>query len=101
MVLVKVIELIVHVDRGLNFAINLDLCCTKFANFAGLVILENYALDAFAHYVQSDTKGQENKSKDAKNDHGGSEGGHGSPGGKHLLLELALLQLLEIGRAHV
>ena len=111
MVLVEVLELIVDVDRSLNFGVYFEfnlalvlagvrLTPNMFGDAtASLVdrdiVLNDRILDFVAHDVEDDAKGEENDAKHGKDYHGGAEGGHGSPGGQHLLLEFALLQFID------
>ena len=96
MILVEVVELVVHVDGRGNVRVESDGHCAGLIFIQlTVVILSSDTLNALAHHVQRDTKSEENQTEDTENDHGGAEGGNGSPRWKHLLLEFALLQLLD------
>ena len=91
MVLIKIIELVVDVD-GLGYvAVDVNDLQASILQTAVIVLLDN-TLDSLAHHVERDAQRKEDQAKDAEYDHGGAEGWDGSPGRKHLLLELALLQ---------
>ena len=94
MILVKVVKLIVDVDRCWDIAININHRLALGRRRATLVILINDTLNLLTHDIECDTEREENHSKDAKNDHCGAKGWHWSPRGQHLLLKLTLLQFL-------
>ena len=96
MILVEVVELVVDIDRGGDVGVDIDADCARTADRATAVILVDDCLDALAHDVQGNAEGQEDETKDPKNDHGATKGGHRSPSGQHLLLELGLLKLFDL-----
>ena len=96
MILVKVVQLIVDVDWLRNITVNLDRKGANSRWRSTIVILLDDTLDFLTHDVEGDAERQEDHSKDAEDNHGGAERGHGPPSWQHLLLELALLQLLNL-----
>ena len=93
MVLIKIIELVVDVDGLRDVTVDVNGLCAWLLQDAIIVLLDN-TLDSLAHHIERDAQSKEDQAKDAEDDHSGAEGWDGSPGRKHLLLELALLQLL-------
>ena len=98
MVLIKVVQLVIDVDWLRNVTVDFDRQRTVYREFlcTALVILYDYALDLLAHDVEGDAESQEYQAKDAKDNHCGAKGGHRPPRRQHLLLELALFQLLDL-----
>lgn len=97
MVLVKVIKLIVHIDWSSDFLFDINYNVASALLSAHVVVLLRNALDFIAHDVQDDAKSEENNAEDTENNHSGAERGYGSPCRQHLLLELAVLKLLNLG----
>ena len=54
----------------------------------GVIVLHRDLLDFVGKDVEHDSKTEENNAEQSKCDHGRAEAGHGSPSGKHLLLEI-------------
>ena len=97
MVLIKVVKLVIDVDWLRNVTIDVDNHSAKVWDIcAAFVILFDYTLDFLTHDVEGDAECQEYQAKNAKDNHCGAKGRHGPPGGQHLLLELALLKLLDL-----
>ena len=96
MVLVEVVQLVVHVDGLGDVRVDIDLHCALLFDLGAAIVLVDDSLDALAHDIQGNAEGQEDEAKDSEDDHSAAKGGHGSPSGQHLLLELRLLQLLDL-----
>lgn len=96
MVLVKVVQLVVHVDGGGDVVLDVEFEDAVLAQFALIIVLLGETLNALAHDVESDAQREENHTKDTKDDHGRAEGWHGSPSRQHLLLKLALLKFIDL-----
>ena len=77
MVLVEVVKLVVDVNRGRNVTIDSELQgalrTLSVYDVGAFVVLLDGSLDLLAHHVQGDAESQEDKAKDAENDHSGAE----------------------------
>ena len=96
MVLIKVVELIVHIHWSRDLFLDLDFNGAIDFIATKIVVLFGDDLDILAHNVEQDAKRQENYPKDAENDHCGAERGHRPPRRQLLLLELAFSQLVNL-----
>jgi len=89
------LELHLHEAKRLIFNRNLRVVLRAFCFHLGRV-LQFKLLNLVRHDVEHNSDCQEDNAEDSKGDHSGSKGGHGSPGGQHLLLELALLKIFNL-----
>ena len=93
MILIEVVELVVDVNRGGDFLLDLEResagsgVCTAVDIVLSILDL----LDLVTHDVENDTQAQEDQTEDGEDDHRGPERRDWSPGRKHLLLETACL----------
>ena len=107
-VLVEVVQLIVDVDWALNIIwdflevnwalsfLNLRVVLRLEIFLADLIVLRTTLENLLTKYVKYDTDGQEYNTEDAEGEHGAHCGGHWSPSGQGLLLELGLLKFLDL-----
>ena len=95
MVLIKVVQLVVHIDRSRDVFFNIDFnYAFQISNLALRIVLFRQPLYLLAQDIERDADCEEDHTKDPEDDHGRAERRYGSPRWQHLLLELALLQLI-------
>lgn len=90
-VLIEIIELVIDKYRGFYFLVYCEdyvaLIIASVGATAFGVVLNCVLLNFVTHYEENDSENQEDDAEHGESNHGGAEGGDGSPSWKSLLLE--------------